>query len=204
LHLAVHDLLRCVPGFQDHQISVHDKRDVSDVRVIKKPCPHGRRQAWECVDCKGGGSCQEHMKIKRMCRLCHELKQCATYCRHCAYRCEECGLFYVAKKTSDGMRLCAYCSPNSSLRQGVWSSDRAEVQAGRILGALLPSEEWIVTPVGTYPVFLECGDRPKPDIIIRHKPTNQWVVFEVDEHYHSRYDTSCEWKKVIAHFQSTL
>jgi hypothetical protein len=30
-------------------------------------------------------------------------------------------------------------------------------------------------------MFLECGDRQKPDIIIRHKPTNQWVVFEVDE-----------------------
>lgn len=86
----------------------------------------------------------------------------------------------------------------------IWSDDRSEVQAGRLIGSLLPEEEWNVWAIGTYPAFKDCGDKAQPDIVIQHKPTNQWVVFEVDEHYHRPYDTSCEWKKVLGHFQSIL
>ena len=206
--------------------------DTSHIKVkrCEKPCEHGRTRWYHCVYCLGPAVC-EHKVLRYYCEICRGKGRCvphnkvlrdclpcngSAFCEHrirknnCAIcdgrcLCESCKLFVVSKPNKDGHRLCSYCDPNSKIR-GTWDENRQEMKVWRYLSDKLP-DEYEVYPSGVYAPFKERGDRKKPDMAIHHAEAGLWGIIEVDEHQHSggnKYESTCEWHKVLSYMQSLL
>ena len=96
-----------------------------------------------------------------------------------AKKCTSCGLFIVSRTPY----LCSYCNP----------SKRQKTREMKIK-ALLESTTDLNDPIHDKPVGGECG-KYRPDF--RYDALTHFVVVEVDEDQHKRYDPECERIRMI-------
>lgn len=119
-------------------------------------------------------------------------------CKVCSpYKCEECALFIVMKKTEEGRRLCSDCNPTSA-RRSLYDLSRPEMKVNRHLAEEFPG----TYPIGTYAPFRDCGDTKRPDTVVIIG--NLMAIVETDEGGHRQYEVSCEWAKALQHGQSAI
>ena len=164
-------------------------------------CEHDRRRS-RCKDC-GGGSICEHNRRKDTCKDCGGSSICEHMvnkhgCAICSpYKCEQCGVYVVNRRNSQGERLCSFCDLNSK-RVSVYDQNRPEMK----LNQFISSKVETTYPIGTYAPFRSCGDNNKPDTVCIM--TNMMFIIETDENNHAGYQISCEWAKALQHGQSAL
>lgn len=94
-------------------------------------------------------------------------------------RCVSCRLFIVKRKP----HLCSYCNPSTRKKTREMTVKK-----------LLESTSDLNKPIHDKPVGGECG-KYRPDFI--YDATTHYVVVEVDEDQHDRYDHECERIRMI-------
>lgn len=94
-------------------------------------------------------------------------------------RCASCRLFIVKRKP----HLCSYCNPSKRQKTREMTVKK-----------LLESTSDLNNPIHDKPVGGECG-KYRPDFL--YDATTHYVVIEVDEDQHDRYDRECERVRMV-------
>ena len=158
-------------------ICEHNKR-----RNICKECGGGgicehNRQRPQCKDCNGGSIC-EHNKRKSYCKLCSGSALCKS---------EWCET--MSNKKYDN--YCYFCYvhlfPDEPKSRNYKTKETSVVE---FIKTQFPYDNWVCDKK-----IYDGKSRRRPDILLALE--HQYIIIEIDENQHSKYDCSCENKRLM-------
>ena len=157
-------------------------------------CQHNRQRSY-CKDCGGGGIC-EHNRIRSKCKECDG----GSICQHNKLKshCKVCGGSVLCKsewcETYSNKKYNKYCyfcyvhlfpdEPKSK------NYKTKEISVVEFIKSHFPHDNWVCDKK-----IYDGKSRRRPDILLALE--QQYIIIEIDENQHCKYDCSCENKRLM-------
>ena len=157
-------------------------------------CHHNKRRSC-CIECSGGECC-EHNKIRSKCKLCGG----SAFCKHNKWKscCRLCGGSALCKnewcETMSNKKYDNYCYfcyvhlfPDEPKSRNYKTKETSVVE---FIKTQFPYDNWVCDKK-----IYDGKSRRRPDILLALE--HQYIIIEIDENQHSKYDCSCENKRLM-------